>query len=93
MKSCPRCDKEIQNEDKFCGYCGYNLLMEKAGSSFTQQELKVSDIRLNLGIVYLKQGKFEMAIENFEKVLEIDPGNISVKKMLEKAQSAYPIVK
>jgi Tfp pilus assembly protein PilF len=92
MKACPRCDKEISNEDKFCGFCGYNLLMEKAGSSFTQQELKVSDIRLNLGIVYLKQGKFEMAIENFEKVLELDPENLSVKKMLEKAQSAQSII-
>lgn len=92
MKICPRCDKEIQYEDKFCGFCGYNLLMEKAGSSYTQQELKISDIRLNLGIVYLKQGKFEMAIENFEKVLEMDPENISVKKMLQKAKSAQSVI-
>ena len=88
MNICPRCDKKIGVDDKFCGYCGYNLLMGKAGNSFTQPELKVVDIRMNLGIVYLKQGKYDMAIENFEKVLHHDPNNMMAIKMIKKAKNA-----
>ena len=86
MQICPRCDRKVYAKDKFCGACGYNLLFEKTGNSFTQQELKVSDIRMNLGIVYLKQGKYELAIENFEKVLKQDPDNMQVQKMIEQAK-------
>ena len=88
MVSCPRCAQKIYDNDKFCGSCGFNLLLDKTSGSFTQQELKVNDIRLNLGIVYLKQGKNDLAIENFEKVLQNDPDNAMVKELIKNAKEA-----
>lgn len=91
MNSCPRCGKQIQENDKFCGFCGYNLTVEQTTNSFTQQELKVSDIRLNLGMVYLKQGKYNLALENFKKVLDHDPHHPTVNQMIKKVQAAMEV--
>ncbi len=88
MSTCPRCGKQIQEDDKFCGFCGFNLTIEQSTSSFTQQELKVSDIRLNLGMVYLKQGKYKLALENFKKVLAQDPNHPMAGQMIEQVQTA-----
>ena len=89
MKKCPSCRTEIFTEDKYCGNCGYNLSIQmQSNTIFTQRELKVNDIRTNLGVIYIKQGKYELAIQNFKKVLEEDPDNELVCQMLEQAQAA-----
>ncbi len=89
MEKCHRCGFDIYNNDKFCGFCGYNLSASSNDNSFTKQELKLTDIRLNLGIVYIKQGKNDLAIELFEKVLKQEPNNLTVKQMLETAKAAH----
>ena len=86
MKKCPRCGYDVYTNDNFCGFCGYNLSECITDRTFTKQELKLNDIRLNLGKVYIKQGKNDLAIELFEKVLEQDPKNLKIKKMLGKAK-------
>jgi Tfp pilus assembly protein PilF len=89
MNTCPRCGTGSYPEDKYCGECGYNLAFQpQTHTTFTQKELKVSDIRMNLGVIYLKQGKYESAIENFKKVLEDDPTNELVQQMLEQSQAS-----
>ena len=86
MKPCPRCGYDFDTNDKFCGFCGFNIITRGNEGSFTQNELKLSDIRLNLGIVYLKQGKNDLAVELFEKILKQEPENLKVKQMLENAK-------
>ena len=88
MKKCPRCSYDIYTNDKFCGFCGYNLSASDSESTFTKQDLKLSDIRLNLGVIYLKQGKNDLAIELFEKILKQDPKNGNARQMLENAKAA-----
>lgn len=87
MKKCPRCGSAIYTNDNFCGFCGHNLSECTTDRTFTKQELKLNDIRLNLGVVYIKQGKNDLAVELFEKVLEQDPKNLIVKQMLENAKT------
>ena len=89
MEKCPRCGFDVCNKDKFCGFCGYNLSASCNDNTFTKHELKLSDIRLNLGIVYIKQGKNDLAIELLEKVLKQEPNNLTVKQMLETAKAAH----
>ena len=48
--------------------------------------MKLSDIRLNLGIVYFKKGDYGKAIETFQKILNDKPDNAEAMEMLEQAQ-------
>lgn len=88
MNICPRCGKSYSSEDKFCGFCGYNLTVQINSNFVTQRALKVSDIRFNLGLVYFKEGKYSQAIETFEKILKDEPDHLQVQEMLERAREA-----
>ena len=86
MNSCPRCGSEILPDDKFCGICGHNLATRMETNTITaRKSLNAKVMRINLGVIYLKQGKYELAIENFRKVLDTDPENHAVATMLEQA--------
>ena len=82
MNSCPRCKASIFEDDNFCGTCGYEVNDDKQIPLVTKKDIKISDVRLNLGSVYLKMGKFEQAREIFEAILKNDPGNKMAKSML-----------
>ncbi len=75
MKRCLRCGFSNNEEDKFCACCGINLEKQQKETIGTQQTLKASDIRFNLGIVYFKENKFVLAMQTFAGILEKDPGN------------------
>jgi tetratricopeptide (TPR) repeat protein len=87
MKTCSRCDNPVDLADKYCGSCGINLATQARNERplSTLQSLKVSDIRFNLGVVYLKAGKFAQAIATFGEILEKDPENLQVRGMYEQA--------
>ena len=40
-----------------------------------------------MGTIYMNEGKKELAIEHFEKVLEYDPANQNAAEMLKKLKS------
>jgi Tfp pilus assembly protein PilF len=86
MKRCPRCGTGANEEDAYCGSCGYHLLVEGSTPGVTQKELKADDIRLNLGMVYYKMGKYAQAVEVFEKILQHDPDNLQVLDWCERAR-------
>jgi Tfp pilus assembly protein PilF len=89
MSECPRCHTAYLPDDKFCGGCGFNLAAQNQFTTICNpQDLNVSDIRINLGVIYLKQGKYAMAAQNFERVLEGEPDNTIAKKLLEDARIA-----
>ncbi len=83
MDKCPRCEKQIDPEDLFCGNCGLNIMAQASFGGATQKELKLSDIQLSLGIVYLKKGEFAKARDIFNKILEVDPENQHATRMME----------
>ena len=88
MNKCPKCENKTQAEDKFCGICGFKLEVKPGGPALTQKELRVEEVRTNLGIVYFKMGKFAKAIEIFEKNLKVCPDNLISMDMLQKAKEA-----
>ena len=50
----------------------------------------------NLGLVYQDIGQFEKALENFEKVLQLDPNNTNADKIisrLTKYSKSHPHIK
>ena len=87
MKTCTRCGSAVGLEDKYCGSCGIDLAAQAQNKNptATQQSLNVNDIRFNLGVVYLKAGKFAQAIETFGEILKTDPENLQVRSMYEQA--------
>ncbi len=83
MNRCPRCSEEVFPNDRFCGNCGRKLEAGDAEQLMkTQTELRVEDVRSNLGIVYYKMGKFEEAIGAFKKVLENNPRDEKALEMI-----------
>lgn len=88
MNICPRCGKFYDPEDKFCGFCGFNLAALMTTERDTQRALKVSDIHFNLGMVYYKMGKFDLAMQTFENCLEKNPDNLRVRNMYKQARKA-----
>ncbi len=86
MLKCPRCGQMAEPTDRFCGYCGFNLfsLMQKMAK--TQKDFRVSDVRLNLGVIYLKMEKYAKAIETFEKILNEEPNNLKAAGYLQEAK-------
>lgn len=87
-KKCPKCQKEVYPEDLFCGNCGFNLSVQEHKVVGTQVDLKLSDIRFNLGMVYLKKGEYAKAIDTFEKILKEEPDNLQIMEMLKQAREA-----
>lgn len=88
MNICKRCGEIFNPEDKFCGFCGFNLAALETSELATQQALKANDIQFNLGLVYYKMGKYTQALEIFEQFLEKDPHNVQVKDLYENAREA-----
>lgn len=88
MRICPRCSKSYDSQDKFCGFCGFNLAALQTAEMVTQRALNASDIHFNLGVVYYKMGKFEQAKHTFEKCLAENPDNLRVRDMYDKASEA-----
>ncbi len=83
MKNCPKCESERLPEDIYCGMCGYKLDSFDNMSHITQKELTVEDVRIKLGTVYYKMGKYHEAIDIFEKILKTNPDDPVAKRMLE----------
>lgn len=90
QKSCQRCGSDAYPEDKYCGICGFELAAQVAPSASegTQVDLKLSDIRYNLGMIYYKKGEFNKAAETFENLLKEDPENPQFQEMLDMAKGA-----
>jgi hypothetical protein len=86
MSKCPKCNEDVHSKDLFCGHCGFRLFNHNEKISATQQELKVDDVRFNLGVIYLKKNELEKAIDIFSKILDDQPGNSKVNEMLQAAQ-------
>lgn len=88
--SCPRCGSITYSEDRFCGICGFNLSQKNVPQPVagTQVDLKLSDIRFNLAMVYYKKGDYAKALDTFESLLKEDPDNPQVKEMVEMAKAA-----
>lgn len=87
MNNCPKCNEQVQPDDLFCGQCGFRLFAHHKKGSVTQHELKVNDIRFNLGIVYLKKKAYDRAIEVFSKILEEKPNSEKVIEMIRLAEN------
>ena len=81
--SCRQCGWQAQPEDKYCGDCGSRLTSEESMPGFTERELRVSDIRYNLGLVYLKKGDYALAEATFLQILRDDPEYEMALNMLE----------
>lgn len=89
MKTCPKCGSAITEDDNFCGQCGLNLSVTiQTTTVFMQKDLNANDMRYKLGEVYLKQGKYDLAIKNFKQVLSENPDNPAANEMLQQAVSA-----
>lgn len=88
--SCPRCGSVIYKEDRFCGICGFNLAHKSTAKPVagTQVDLKLSDIRFNLAMIYYKKGDYAKALDAFENLLKEDPDNPQVKEMATMAKAA-----
>ena len=85
---CPRCGKIRRPEDRFCGFCGYNLTVASTGDFVTKKDLNLNDIQFDLAMVYFKEKKYQQALELFEKVHEKNPENLQVINMLDRTQKA-----
>ncbi len=85
MHHCSKCSSLLYPDDKFCGQCGTAIVNDEnnAKKLMTQMELKIEDVRSNLGVVYFKMGRFDEAVSCFEKILKEDPDNLSARTMLE----------
>lgn len=57
---------------------------EKALLEAIKLEPDNADHYANLGLIYMREGKKKMSYDQFQKALNIDPGNIKAKKGLEK---------
>lgn len=88
MAVCPRCGKAHGSDDRFCGFCGYNLTVESRSDFVTQRDLKVKDIRFNLGVLYFNGNKYEEAVDIFGKILHDTPDHLQAIDMYERAKSA-----
>jgi tetratricopeptide (TPR) repeat protein len=79
---------EDHQEKKGCALLQYNKVNEAIEVfDFMVEEFPLSakawDSR---GEAYMKAGNKELAIENYKKSLELNPGNENAKKMLEQLQ-------
>ncbi len=82
MESCPRCKASAFPEDNFCGTCGYKFNQNMKIPLVTKQDIKVEDVRANLGSVYFKLGKYNLAKEVFKNILTDNPTNENAINML-----------
>ena len=94
MPECQNCKTPYSSEDRYCNQCGARLIEPEFMDSGarTQKSLSLIDVHYNLGLVYFKKGKFQEALEVWEKALSREPGNemlqeriAEVKARLQKA--------
>ena len=88
MKQCSNCRCEISTEDLYCGQCGMLLQSSELKPAITKAEIRIEEVRFNLGMVYFKMGKYCKAIEMFEKTIAINPKNLASMEMLNRANEA-----
>ena len=82
MDSCPNCGTYIENDDKFCGQCRFELTVQKIAPQLTNQEINVNEVRTNLAYVYYKMGEYKKALEIFRKNLELNSNDENAKQMI-----------
>ena len=88
MNTCPRCGKSGEGDNRFCGFCGYNLTVQNASDFVTKYAVKAKDIRFDLGVVYFNEGKYKEAFEIFDKIHKEDPDNIRATEMYQRTREA-----
>lgn len=42
---CPNCGKEIEDNGKFCGYCGYKLVQDATPVTQKKESVKNTDVK------------------------------------------------
>lgn len=88
MSTCASCDAEVAPEDRFCPQCGKRIETQAADSAnMTQGAMNLSDVRFKLGMVYFKKGEYARAAEAWEKVLENNPDNVDLKRLVQDARA------
>ena len=85
---CHRCGSPYKSEDRFCGFCGYNLSVTNSSNFVTMHAIHAKDIQYDLGLLYFKEGKYQEALEIFEKIQKETPDNLQVINMYERTREA-----
>jgi len=88
MSTCASCEAELTAEDRYCPQCGKRVVAQAPDSAnMTQGAMNLSDVRFKLGMVYFKKGEYARAAEAWEKVLEKNPDNVDLKRLVQDARS------
>lgn len=85
---CQRCGSPHKSEDRFCGFCGYNLTVENDSDFVTMHAINAKDIQFDLGLMYFKEGKYQEALDIFDKIQKEKPDNLQVINMCERTREA-----
>lgn len=86
MNLCIMCGSAIKEFDVYCGACGSKIGNNVNNPMVTQYAISPKDIQFKLGLVYIKQEKFEQAAKVYKTILKDDPQNNRAKENLEKAR-------
>ena len=84
MPECPYCKASCEPQDRYCSQCGVRLAEEAfmESGARTQKSLDLVDVHYNLGLVYFKKGRYQEALETWEKGLARDPGNKALQERI-----------
>ena len=93
MNICPRCGTAGAVEDRFCGFCGYNLTVGNKSDFVTRQDLKTHDVRFDLAVIYFNEGKYAAAKQIFENVLKEHPDHAQALDLYEQSRKALESAK
>ena len=85
--TCSRCGKFYNSGDRFCGFCGYNLNVSDT-NFVTLHDLNAQDVQFDLGLLYFKEGKYQDALEIFERMKKKKPDDLQVMNMYERTREA-----
>jgi tetratricopeptide (TPR) repeat protein len=88
MNRCKRCGRNYQSQDRFCGFCGFNLAAQETSEMATRLAMKSSEIHFNLGLRYFNEAKYAEALSAFEKTQEEDPDDERIQEMIDRTRSA-----
>ena len=88
MSTCPKCQAAVYSENQYCSHCGHKLDLssQACGGRVTQKTLKSAEVRYKLGIIYFKRGKYQKAIETWEKLLDEESDNFAVEQLIDNAR-------
>ena len=89
MPECPNCKTLYGPEDRYCNQCGDRLIEPEFMDSGarTQKSLSLIDVHYDLGLVYFKKGKFQEALEVWEKALSREPGNEMLQERIDEVKA------